>query len=357
MNMNKDDAVTKIAQHIEVITTDTTDLKETAFGSVETCRSVYDVLKHRYKHVHLNVVQTEQDLQRIVNLAPDLVVLCVKYIIEEEQGAMIWLSDYFSRHEVPFTGSDRATLEFDSNKGKAKNALLRKGVATAEFFLAHPGLYTDESDLPLPLPLFVKPLDAANGNGIDENSLVHDFFSYEAKIAEIYAVYGGSALVEEVLPGREFTVAVFDEPAHNSRLIYPVEVIVPRNSKGDRVLGCLEKSNNQEVLLQVAEPTRTAISELAGKVFSALEVRDFGRIDIKMDAHGNPHFIEANLVPGMTPGTSYFPRACNINGMMSYASVVLKIVKIALRRSELPAFVPGLAAVQSLPSILGETHE
>jgi hypothetical protein len=37
----------------------------------------------------------------------------------------------------------------------------------------------------------------------------------------------------------------------------------------------------------------------------------------------------------MTPETSYFPRACDINLMMSYESVVLKIVEFALNRSEL----------------------
>jgi D-alanine-D-alanine ligase len=40
-----------------------------------------------------------------------------------------------------------------------------------------------------------------------------------------------------------------------------------------------------------------------------LGARDFGRIDIKLDEYGKPNFLEANLVPGMTPGTSYFPRA------------------------------------------------
>lgn len=84
-------------------------------------------------------------------------------------------------------------------------------MATAKFFLAQPGLFKTERHLRLPLPLFVKPLDAANGNGIDENSLVHDFASYEAKVVEIFTTYGNRALVEEVLPGREFTVAVLDD--------------------------------------------------------------------------------------------------------------------------------------------------
>lgn len=112
---------------------------------------------------------------------------------------------------------------------------------------------------------------------------------------------------------------------------------MPTNTKGDRVLGRQQKSDNREKLQKVNEPELTAVSVLAGKVFSALGVQDFGRIDIKMDAMGTPHFIEANLVPGLTPGTSYFPRACFANQAMTYESVVLKIAELALIRAEMPA--------------------
>ncbi len=335
--MNDEDIMVKIDRHIEVVTTETAGMKETGFGSLETCRRVCDALKSRYTRVHFNEIQSELDLERIVDRAPDLVVLCVKYVVDEKQGAKIWLSDYFSQCDVPHTGSDRATLEFDSDKSKAKTALLEKGVATAKFFLAHPGMFKNEGHLPLPLPLFIKPLDAANGNGVDENSLVHDFASYVAKVEEIFTIYASPALVEEVLPGREFTVAVLDDPAHNSRLILPVEIVGPKNAKGDRVLGHQAKSSNMEKLSKVGDPALTAVCVLAEKVFSVLGVRDFGRIDVKMDAYGIPHFIETNLVPGMTPGTSYFPRACDINLEMSHESVVLKIAELALSRSELSA--------------------
>jgi D-alanine-D-alanine ligase len=333
--MNDKNFVVQIDRHIEVVTTDTSGMKETGFGSVETCRRVCDVLKSRYRQVHFNQIKSERDLEGIVARKPDLVVLCVKYIVDEERNAKIWLSDYLSRYGIQHTGSGRAALEFDSDKSKAKIVLLENGLATAKFFLAQPGLFVAEGHLPVPLPLFVKPLDAANGNGVDENSLVHDFASYEAKVEEIFATYGVAALVEEVLPGREFTVAVFDDHEQSRRLILPVEIVAPENAKGDRVLGHKAKSSNMEKLSKVEDSALPAISVLASKVFSVLGARDFGRIDVKMDAHGIPHFIETNLVPGMTPGTSYFPRACGIDGAMSYESVALKIVELALSRSEL----------------------
>ncbi len=331
--------VTKINKRIEIIAANNRELKESGFGSLETAQGICKILKCRYQHVRFSEIQNEQDLKSVSDRTPDLVVLCVKYFVRPEDGSQIWLSEYFSNCEIAHTGTMRAGLEFDSNKGKAKNVLLNKGVATAKFFLAHPDLFDSEQRLPLPLPLFVKPLDAANGNGVDEHSLVHDFESYQLKVQRIYDAFGVSALVEEVLPGREFTVAVLESSSCGPRLIMPVEIIVPVNEKGDRVLGCIEKLSNCEQLLAVAEPEATNIAALADQAFTLLGVRDFGRIDIKMDSAGKPHFLEANLVPGMTPETSYFPRACAVNKSLSYETVVLKIIELALGRNVLAATV------------------
>lgn len=330
----------KIDRHIAVIAADSTGMKETGFGSIETCLTIFEVLKGHYKRVEFHAVSTRADLERIATIAPDLAVLCGKYVVEKRNETKIWFSEFFSSHGIEFTGSDRAGLEFDSNKSKAKTVLLNKGIATAKFFLARPGQYQTEQMLPIPLPLFIKPLDAANGNGIDENSIAHDFAGYEAKVAELFAIYGVAPLVEELLPGREYSVAILDDTRKNKRQVWPVEIIAPQNTNGDRILGSREKSNNSESLHNVAEPLLSAVSRVAEEAFSALGAREFGRIDVKLDAKGVPHFIEANLVPGMTPDTSYFPRACAIGSAatghdsqrMTQNDVVLKITEAALSR-------------------------
>ncbi|MGJ8528267.1 hypothetical protein [Maritalea sp.] len=329
-----------IKKHIEVVTIDTTGMKETAFGTVETSRGIYEILDAHYTHVTFNVVSTIQELEQIALLKPDLAVLCVKYIYDEVLGKEVWLSDFFADREIAFTGSNRSTLRYDSDKALAKRAVFDAGLRTARFFMATPKTFRRENQLPFPFPLFVKPMDAANGNGIDENSLVHDFPSYLAKVDEIYSIYGVPALVETYLSGREFTVAVLDDPSNSLRLISPVEIIVPVNIRGDRILGCLEKSRNNEQLGQLFEPELSLIKRFVDQIFTALKVQDFGRIDIKMDDNDVPYFMEANLVPGMTPVSSYFPRACFENYGMSYKDVVLKIVSLALVRAEMPAELP-----------------
>ena len=300
----------KIDRSIEVVTTETAGMKETAFGSINAGRRVCDVLEYHYARVNFRVINSIQEMSEIVTSKPDLVVPCVKYIYDRDTSEKIWLSEYFAANRIPFTGSTRDVLVYDSDKGKAKRLVQDNGLLTAKFFFANPG--AKASELPLPFPLFVKPMDAANGHGIDDNSFVTSFAAYEAKVKEIYSIYGVPALVEEYLSGREFTVAILEQLPGEKRLISPVEIVAPENSHGNRILGHREKLQNNEELKRVLEPELSAVSQLADKVFSALGVRDFGRIDIKMDAKGNPHFLEAKNKgegPCLLVGTSCVLRA------------------------------------------------
>ncbi len=339
----------KIDRYIAVVATNTEGNKETGFGSVDTCKAFYEALMESYQRVTFHEVSMKASLDLIARERPDLVVLCSKYLPAMDGHPKIWFSEYFAAHGIAFTGSDRETLEFDSNKSKAKTVLLNHGIATAKFFLAHPDQFHSEDHLPLPLPLFIKPLDAANGNGIDENSIVRDFESYQQKVAELFLAFGTKILVEELLPGREFTVAVLDNKSEATRMVMPLEIISPENCKGDRTLGCDAKKKNEEVLELVEEPLSSEIKQLVGKAFSILGAQDFGRIDVKLNALGQPHFIEANLVPGMTPDSSYFPCACilyntesrmqNDMPMITHSDVARKIVELALSRTNLASVI------------------
>ena len=168
--------------HIEIITTPNEALKESGFGSIKACKSVLDAIRRMGFNASLSICKTKNDLDDIIKRNPDLVILAVKYIpaINNDKTCVddIWLSDYFAHHGVNFTGSSRQTLKFDSNKVLAKTHLKNKGIKTANYFLAVPGQHRTESDLPITFPLFLKPLDAANGNGIDDLSYVTNFTGY-----------------------------------------------------------------------------------------------------------------------------------------------------------------------------------
>ena len=105
----------------------------------------------------------------------------------------------------------------------------------------------------------------------------------------------------------------------------PIEIIAMKNEYGHRVLDYEIKRNDHEDVVAVTDMgIHKQLSDLAKAAFTALSGKSIGRIDIKMNHKRVPHFIEANLMPGLRKG--YFYRACKLNLNMSYEDMILKIL-------------------------------
>ena len=315
--------------NIEIITTPNDHMKETGFGTRKACDSFLESSIRIGHATKLNICRTKEDLDAVVNRKPNLVVLAVKYLpIENEPD--IWLSEYFSNHNISHTGSSRDVLKFDSDKILAKEQVMSFGIVTAKFFSATPQQHSCANDLPLPFPLFLKPTDAANGSGVDDLSFVNNFIEFEEKVLSITDLYDLPTLAEEYLDGPEFTVAIL-KTLHDGLIVSAVEIIPAQSKNGCRILGEKAKQENFEELKKIDnEEVKTCVLKLATDSFLALGAEGFGRIDIKSTLDGRYLFMEANLVPGMTSGSSYFPMACEIDSNLSYDKVVGLILEQAL---------------------------
>jgi len=322
--------------NIEIITTQNENLNETGFGNLKACHSVFDSIERIGYDVRLNICKSKRDLESIVKRNPDLVVLAVKYI-SLQNGNNIWLSEYFSWHGINFTGSPRDVLRFDSNKISAKLYLANKGINTARYFTAIPEQYQCASELAIKFPLFLKPTDAANGNGIDDFSFVTNFSEFENKVLSLYSRFSTPVLVEEYLDGREFTVSIINTP-NNEPIISPIEIVPPKSKNGLRILGQKVKNDDSEKLKLIEDDEiKNKVTTLAINSFLTLGVRDFGRIDIRANKADDYFFIEANLVPGMTYGSSYFPKSCEIERTLTYDEVIQLMLESGLCRAKLKA--------------------
>jgi len=72
------------------------------------------------------------------------------------------------------------------------------------------------------------------------------------------------------------------------------------------------------------------VSESAKDVFFALGARDYGRIDIRLNANGEPNFLEANLIPGLGATGGYFGRAGQLDAGLSYEEIIMRIASLGL---------------------------
>lgn len=316
---------------IEIITSANSESKETGFGSQLDCLDVMRSVKRIGHIVRLTLCETLNDLDNVVKRKPDFVVLASKYMTLKE-GGTVWFSYYFVQNNVIHSGSDRETLRYDSDKVYAKIRLASIGIKTAKYFTAIPEQFRSEIDLPFSFPLFLKPTDAANGNGVDDKSFVETFGEFEAKVRSLHAIYGQPILVEEYLGGREFTVAI-TKSSIGEIAVSAIEIVPPESSRTLRILGATVKRLDTEVLQAIESHSIRSVEELAIASFLGLGVRGFGRIDVKMDSVGQCYFMEANLVPGMNQRTSYFPRAFGIANEILYDDVIQLMLDECFSRS------------------------
>jgi len=316
---------------IEIITSINAKLKETGFGSVLACNDVLTSVTRLGHSVLVTECGSLDDLNGVVQRNPDLVILAAKYM-PVENGNDIWFSEYFAQNDISFSGSSRETLKYDSDKVLAKTHLANLGIKTAKYFTAIPGEYQTEESLPLSFPLFLKPTDAANGNGIDDQSFVKNFLEFESKVLSLYTTYSQPVLVEEYLGGREFTVAV-TKSVRGKMSISAIELVPPISSGKLRILGATVKAHDTETLKEIAIGDIDSVRDIAAASFQGLGARGFARIDVKMDNAGICYFMEANLVPGMNRGTSYFPRACNIANAISYDKTIQLMLDESFERA------------------------
>lgn len=339
----------KIYKHIQIARTNRAALSSM---SQKSCDMIRGVLEQRYYSVGVSTINDREDLEQLVGSKPDLIFLGMKFIstnhaLGRQDPSKIWISDYLDQHDILHTGSGRKAVELEFNKPLAKQRVINLGLGTSPFFIARQNEYRSASELPLRFPLFVKPVNMGGGMGIDDNSVVHNFADFQAKVRHVAVHFHSNALVEQYLPGREFSVAILEYPHSKKLAVMPIELIAEQNARGNRVLGQKIKSSNAESVSWVADTAiRHRVSQLASDVFRALGARDYGRIDIRMDKAGIPQFLEANLIPSLISGYGSFPKACLINLAMDYETMILRIVELGLsRRREADKDLPELEPV------------
>lgn len=322
---------------VVVVTGATDDLWRQGFGTIETAERIRAILAGHWRESRLAIVDTQAQLQELIDDPPDLVFSGINYLptgsAPGSPGARIWVSQLLAQAGINYTGSIRSALELTIDKGRAKSELLRKAVPTAPFFVATPGLYRSAGELPLELPLFIKPLYEGDGRGIGRDSVARTVDDYERKVRAIEDEWGQPALVETYLEGREFTVARLggedDDP-----ILLPLELTGEADGFGERVLGFEAKLANRERVDTVPPgPLRERLLSLSRAAFRALGNRDYGRVDLRMDRRGSLYVLEANFIPGLAERYSYFPLACAQDRGLTYQETIVEIARVAAARN------------------------
>lgn len=316
----------KIQKHIEIVRSSVPSLSSL---SLPSCDAIYKVLQEQYVRVGVSTVNTEEDLQELIDKKPDLAFMGMNYLPKGQ--AKLWISASLEQHGINYTGSRWGAHELGLDKALAKQKVLSAGLNTAPFAVIKPGDSTEA--LPFKFPLFVKPTSLGGGDGIDAASVVKDQVQLKSKLKTLITDRGVDALVEEYLSGREFSVAILTNELSGELRAWPIEIVAERNARGNRLLDAQTKAANIEsVSLVDGAYIKARVVQLAVRAFRALGARDYGRIDIRLNAKGVPQFLEINLIPSLIEGYGFFPKACLLNSSLTYEAMILVIVQLGLSR-------------------------
>ena len=320
----------KINKSIEIVTVHNPGEKnfhQDNVGIILEENKILKILSKRYADVSVTEINNKKDLDKLLQRKPDLVFSGVKYFNFNKKK--IWLNDCLEKYDIPYIASNRAALDNESNKNVAKKLILKAKIKTADFFVTSPDEHQSETSIPISFPLFIKPVKGGDSRGIDSNSVAYNFSSFKKKVLEIKDEHNLSSLVETYLPGKEYSVGIFQDSISGTLRAMPIEIIIKKNKNGHSILDFKVKKDDEEKVIMVSDSKIfNKLSKLAIKAFKALGGKSLGRIDIKMNHRGVPHFMEANLMPGLREG--YFYRSCLLNLDMNYEDMIFNIANTGL---------------------------
>jgi len=259
---------------------------------------------------------------------------------------------------IPCTGSDALAIALTLDKALAKIVAKSAGIATAAWFVhslpsrtstdksvcATPTLPDSRSsvlaqasvaqtllsvptqdavpEIAIRFPVFAKPAAEGSSMGITDRSLCRDQAELDHAIERLKKY--GPVLVEEFLPGDEFTVGIIGGE------VLGVMQVLPRGDDKDFIYSLDVKRDylNRVDYRLVDAPD---VAEVALQVWQAFGLRDVARIDVRRDRNGVANFVEVNPLPGVHPINSDLVILARLAGI-SHPDLISRVIDAAIRR-------------------------
>lgn len=237
---------------------------------------------------------------------------------------------------IPFTGSGALSLGLALHKNKAKEILRARGVSTPEFAVIE--RVEDLARVELPFPLIVKPAREDASIGIDFDSVVHDRASLARAVLNVMQTFAQPALVERFIAGREIYVPLLGNKPRAHLPLTEISFggafdgkpnIVSYKAKWEP--DSPECQDSKPLRCEIDPVTEARLVKTACAAFDALECRDYGRVDLRLSAEGEPFVIDINPNCDLHPEAG-FAKAARAAGM-DYRALAHRLVEIAQERT------------------------
>jgi D-alanine-D-alanine ligase len=286
----------------------------------------------------IRVEATDELPLRLHDLRPDIVFNIAEGLRGPNREAHVpAICEFWS---TPYTGSDPFTMSLCLDKGRAKEVLAHHGIPTAPFAVVGG---PEELDGFADWPAMVKPVHEGSSMGITRASYCPSPDEARREIADLVTRYGQPAIVEGYLGGREFTCGVLGN-GDDARALPIIEVNFDALPKDALPIYSYEAKwiwDKPSAPLDifrcpapVSEALAAQVERTALAAYRVLRCRDWARVDMRCDAHGVPHILEVNPLPGIHPDpamNSCLPKAARVAGL-DYEEMILSVLRAGAAR-------------------------
>jgi D-alanine-D-alanine ligase len=234
--------------------------------------------------------------------------------------------------KLRYTGSGPDAMQIARDKALAKRVVGGLGISVAPHALVNGRRPRAGS---LEYPVFVKPQYGDGSDEIGNSAFVRNDAELAKRLSALRKRRSDPLMCERYVPGRDLFVALL---GNAPRVMPPLELVVGRNGRGaprfatGRIKndpGYRTKWRVRYRVAKVSSEVTARIDEASRRIFHALKLRDYARIDYRLTPEDELVFLEANPNPDLTRHT--FGRDRCFAGV-AYPELISTIVSSALSR-------------------------
>lgn len=304
---------------------------------IDEFRTEYDVTDVLEKAGHtvlaLGLGDNLSDLRSaITDWKPDIAF----NLLEEFQGIVTYdqyVVAFLELMKQPYTGCNPRGMMISRDKALSKQILTYHRIPTPGFAVFRKG-QRYRTPRKLKFPLFVKSATEDASLGISQASVVHDADKLKERIEFIHEQTNSDALVEEYIEGREFYVGVMGNERLRTFPVWEMEFgtlpdvmagIATRKVKWDRAY---QKKHGIRTGAAQALPNgvEAYLNKLSKRIFRALHLSGYARMDFRMRPDGSVFVLEANANPNISHQEDFADSAKAAN--VSYPALLEQIIRL-----------------------------
>ena len=312
------------------------------WGDLKVTETLCEALNGNGKSAEIAFVETMDDFLKAIDQRTYDIVWSALYYISDRADIIglnvdddAWLADILDRRQIPYIGPSATTMKQVLDKATTHRILHRHQVAVPEH---------DRVDVgdPLPerrFPVFIKPSCESRSMGVSDESVATNRDEMEKRVRYIHTEFGQPALIEDYLPGAEYTVLMIGN-GKDQEFLPGVVTVDGDHFKKYPIL----RSDMRGVgitKIGIPETKAEEANALCRQAVMVLNCLDHVRVDMRVDADGRLRIIEVNGIPGLKPLKSWSPQMYTLyhpskeGPMADYRRLVHRIVESGLQRYNL----------------------